>query len=278
MGRPRKTLSDYLTDPSEKHVTHATYQKAPAEAFLRYAVSVKNAFRFAETHLPKTAQGTPTKRTQESLQQLSLSMLPALMGHFETYERYLFAGLFERSVHLPHFSIETFFAKLTNRKSDGIELQRLAAYRETGVSSVGSLLADSLAGWQSPARVNRYFSAFQLNNALFSGEEAQELEILWQFRHSIVHSGGTLTLADAQKVPSLTSLRERQLAFESPFIPEVVRRFHFIVCRATTALEKAVMDELADSEQAATDFQRFLTVKSPVAVWLCHDAKRNRFS
>lgn len=87
-----------------------------------------------------------------------------------------------------------------------VDLVRLAAHRSEGVAPVGMLIADSMRGWHDPEAVNGMFRAFGSGTDLFSRDDCERLAVLWQFRHSIVHTGGTLTQPDAQKVEAIKSL------------------------------------------------------------------------
>jgi hypothetical protein len=192
------------------------------------------------------------------------------MGHFETFERALFAGMFDMSVYLQRFGVEKFFKDLSKEETVSIDLVRLAAYRSIGSKSIGTLLADSLSGWHNPQRVNKYFLAFGLSYTAFGNGETEKLLILWQLRHSIVHTGGTLTLADAQKVESLSQYAGKQIAFENNFIFEVARKLHPIVKQTTTGLGNAFKQRLSPAlaQQERDKVDKFFEVKSSVSSWL----------
>jgi len=269
-GRPQKEFHEYLTTPSAAHVGHETYLFSPATAFLKYAVEAKCTVDLCIRQFPKKDNGDYRKDSADSLQHLVSAMLPSLMGHFETFQRYLFAGMFDRSVYLKGFDTEEFFKKLSKQTEVSFDPVRLAAHRQLGLASVGLLLADSLTGWHNPDKVNHLFSAFDLQRQLFSSDHCSKLRVLWQLRHSIVHTGGTLTLADAQKVADLSRLGDRQVIFEKHFIFEVARKLHPLVKEATVGIGTAFNNELITGLDAATtqDINNFFDVKSSVAVWL----------
>jgi hypothetical protein len=192
------------------------------------------------------------------------------MGHFETYQRYFFAGLFDYSVHLESFDIQEFFQKLKKYNgSISIDEKRLSAYRNIGTSSVGNILADCLNGWHDPKRVNAYFNAYELPD-LFVDDDCQKLNVLWQIRHSIVHTAGTLTLPDAQKVNELEHFGGKLLAFENNFIFEIARKLHPIIKDSTYRIRDQFLDKLLDDidEQEEEKVNKFFEVKSPINVWL----------
>jgi len=269
-GRPRKAFQEYLTDASGASVGHDDYVRSPGSAFLRYTVEAKNAVELCRLRFEKKNDGTYTKDSADSLQYIVAGMLPAIMGHFETYLRYLFGGMFDLSVYLQEFKIDQFLKDLSHRQQVSIDPLRLSAYRGRGAESVGLVLADSLHGWQWPECVNEYFTAFGIRRQLFSGDDCGQLNVLWQFRHSIVHTGGTLALPDAQRHSELVDLGTRKVVFEDRFVLEVARKMHRIVAMSTTALGKAFRAKLEPSvpvEELESVNGLFL-VESPIPAWL----------
>ncbi len=269
-GRPQKEFHEYFTTPSAAHVGHEDYLLAPASAFLKYAIEAKCTVHLCIRHFPKKNDGTYTSDAVDSLQYLVAAMLPSLMGHFETYQRYLFAGAFDKSVYLRGFSTEDFFRKLNKLTDVSFDPIRLSAHRHLGLTSVGLLLADSLTGWHNPEKVNGLFSAFNLRRQLFSEDHCAKLRTLWQLRHSIVHTGGTLTLPDAQKVPDLARYGNSKVIFENNFIFEVARKMHPLVQEATQGIGTAFKNQLNTDLDASQlqEIDTFFSVKSSIAVWL----------
>ena len=269
-GRPRKEFQEYLSESSNAHVSHSDYLASPASAFLKYSVEAKSAVDLCIRYFPKNQDGNYNKDARDSLQHLVVAVLPALMGHFETYQRYLFAGTFDLSVYLSRFDVEDFFKKLSKQTNIQIDWSRLAAHRATGASSVGTLLSDSMSGWHDPDRVNKYFCCFGLPYQLFNDDDKQRLSTLWQLRHSIVHTGGTLTLSDAQKVDSLNDFGGRNISFEKNFIFEVSRKLHPLVQSSTTgfggAFINGMINEVTDDDRHK--IEKFFEVRSSVGAWL----------
>ncbi|EMR13864.1 hypothetical protein MPL1_03003 [Methylophaga lonarensis MPL] len=269
-GRPRKEFQEYLTESTSSHVSHADYLESPASAFLKHSVEAKSAIDLCIRHFPKNQNETYKKDAIDSLQHLVVAVLPTVMGHFETYQRYLFAGTFDLSVFLANFDVDDFFKKLSKETNIQIDWPRLAAHRASGASSVGTLLSDSMSGWHDPERVNKYFGCFGLPYQLFTNDDKERLLTLWQLRHSIVHTGGTLTLADAQKVASLNTFGGRNISFENNFIFEVSRKLHPLVQASTNGFGSAFIGRLIGSttEEDRQKIDKFFEVKSSVAVWL----------
>ena len=250
----------------------ADYTDSPATAFLKYTVEAKSAVDLCSRHFPKLTNGHYNKASKDSLEHIVKAMLPALMGHFETYQRFLFAGVFDRSTLIGGFDVNSFFKKLEKETNIKLDLSRLAAHRGIGASSIGLLLADAMNGWHFPEKVNSYFDAFGIKTQLFSHDDCKRLRVLWQLRHSIAHTAGTLTLADAQKVSALNGLGDTNIVFENNFIFEVSRKLHPIVKSATErlgeALSSRILPDAPPHDVAA--LKKLFEVKSSIAVWL-HD-------
>jgi len=228
-GRNRKEFQEYLIKPQHNtHISHQEYIVSPATAFLRYCTDATNAIEYCQKYFPRNADDGFTKDGLASLQHMSAALLPAIMGHFETYQRYLFTGLFETSHLIRGFNITKFFKKIDKEK---IETINLAGYRGFNATA-GILLADSL-GWHDPEKVNSHFKSFEVETEIFSSIDCRDLNILWQLRHSIVHTGGSITLPDAQKVDKLHEHGGKVIVFDNNFIPEVCRRFHPLIKGAT---------------------------------------------
>lgn len=270
MGKPAKEFHQYLTTASTSHVSHEEYLKAPAVAFLRYAIEAKSSIDLCVRYFPTKQDGDYTKDSFDSLQHLITASLPTIMGHFETFQRYLFAGMFDMSVLLNNFETGQFFKKISKATNIDMDWVRLAAHRGIGATSIGTLLADSMTGWHDASRVNSYFGAFELRRNVFSDESKEKLKTLWQLRHSIVHTGGTLSRADAQKVDSLKGYGGQQIAFEKNFIFEVARKLHPIVKEASTGMGTAFKDNLLENlnDVQLRQVDKFFEVRSSVPSWL----------
>lgn len=270
MATPVKEFHQYLTAATKSHVSHGDYLSSPASAFLKYTVEAKSSIDLCARYFPKKQNGEFTKDSLDSLQHLTSASLPTIMGHFETFQRYLFAGMFDLTVYLANFDTNKFFDLLAKETNIEVNWPRLAAHRGIGANSIGTLLADSMSGWHDPERVNRYFGAYKLAFSPYGADATEKLKTLWQLRHSIAHTGGTLSLADAQKVKSLNAFGNQQIAFEKPFIFEVARKLHPIVKATTEGLGNAfkakVLPNLGADE--TNKIAKFFEVKSSVSSWL----------
>lgn len=268
-GKPKKEFHEYLCEATNSHVSHQDYLISPATTFLKYTIEAKSAIDLCIRKFPKKQNGQFTSDSLDSLQHLETATLPAIMGHFETYQKSLFAGMFDLTVYSTTFKLEPFIKKINDGEVK-IDLTRLSAYRNIGTSSVGHIVADSLNGWHSPEKVNKHFGAFGFNYQFYSADDIKRLKVLWQLRHSIVHTGGTLTLPDAQKVENLNTFGNRNIAFEKNFIYEVSRKFHPIIKRSTEGIGQVFKNTLLSNlpQDTINRIDTFFKVKSSIHAWL----------
>jgi len=266
-----KEFHQYIIEPNSRYnFSHEDYMTSPATSFLKYTTEAKDAVNFCINKFPKNTDGNYSKDSLDSLQHIVVAMLPTLMGHFETYQRYLFALMFDNSIYLKEFDIENFFKQINKISNISIDLIRLSSYRGSYKTSIGLLLSDSLPGWHNPKKVNAYFETFKLNYQFFNNDAIKHLETLWQLRHSIVHTGGTITTPDAQKVDQLKPFGEKKVAFEKHFIFEVARKLHPLIKQSTKGIGNKYIEKLVDdiSEEQKNKIEKIFEVKSSVAVWL----------
>jgi len=266
-----KSFESYLVETTAHKTSASAYAKCPADAFLLYVCDAYDSFVHCLNKFTKKTDGNYNTDSQDSLRHISCAILGTLMGHFETYQKSLFAGVVERTNSFPSFDIERFLKHFDKHCGGEISIStdRLLAFRELS-APVGFVIADSLSSWHSAVRVNSYFKAFDVKQDLFSNTEVSDLEVLWQLRHSIVHTGAWLTVPDAKKVRRLSKLGDKPIVFDSMFINAVCRRFHRIVKNANQRLLADCTLLLGPSPLSGVipDFQAFLAVKSPYVTWL----------
>lgn len=271
MAKPLKKLESYLLSTSAAHKTSLdAYAACPAEAFLTYVCDAHDSFVHCLNKFTKKQDGNYNKDSEDSLRHISCALLGTILGHFETYQKALFAGLVERSNLFTAFEVERFLTHFS-KNAAGLEVSpgRLLAFR-TLKAPVGSVLADSLSGWHSPSRVNILFKAFGIKQDMFGSSEISDLEVLWQLRHSIVHTGAWLTHPDAHKLRRLRDHAGKPVIFEPNFINAVARRFHRIVRDANKRLlaDCKTLVGPGGADSAIGELDGFLAVKSPKQVWL----------
>ena len=271
MPQSVKALEKHLiaAPPTADMTSPDSYAKRPASAFLVNVCDAEEAFAQCLTKFTKKNKGQDDTDSEENLRQISLAIIGTLMGHFETFEKALFAGLVERSIHFPLFAIKTFIKELEKHvKSPVIDPAILLAFRNT-TAPVGFVIADSLKGWHDPANVNSILKSI-VKTDYFSGDDQSDLSVLWQLRHSIVHTGSWLTLPDAQKVQRLRHFGDSAIAFDNNFITVVARRFHQIVKASNQRLKRDCVSLLGNNVDPAIrkNMDSFLGVTSLKNDWL----------
>ena len=218
----------------------ADYTQSPASAFLRQLVEANNTYDYCKRKF-KTSDGKLHEEAKENLELVTLSLVASAMGHFETFQKSLFAGSVEVSRFFKDFHVEAFCNQLRNGYS--IKPNNILAFRGNS-AQVGSIIADHLGEWHNPATVSEYFKLFGNDFNFYSNKDIATLRFLWQVRHTIVHTGGWLTLPDAQKVKSLTDKGDRALAFEDRFIYAMVKKLHNLVRSCVNRLDKETRKRL----------------------------------
>jgi hypothetical protein len=245
------------------------YLERPATAFLKQAVHIGDAVNQCRRRFQRKGDTSFNKDSQDSIYRLGAAALSSLMSHFETFERSLFAGLLEATRFIPTFDVSDCCKKLQRDSSLAVDLTRLVAYRGRP-APIGQLLADNLAAWHSPETVNSHFRAVVSDFQFFSKADSEELLVLWQLRHSAVHTGGWLTHADAQKHSALAALADRAILLNENFVEAVARRLHQIVKRSTggigTKFKAKLPPGLSVKDRKGVDL--LFEVKSPRMSWL----------
>ncbi|MES2440201.1 MAG: hypothetical protein V4584_14120 [Verrucomicrobiota bacterium] len=120
-------------------------------------------------------------------------------------------------------------------------------------------------------KVNSIFSLIFKDLNFFSNEFCSEIQLMWQLRHSIVHTGGVITREDCMKHPQLKGYRDRRPSFEEGFIIAVARRFHIILQKSLDLLKKRVRDALITEMLEAEDLDVWASLicgyASPRSSW-----------
>lgn len=240
MPKPQKEFYEYIAEGSTKGSSLLDYAESPATAFLKSVNEAKNASVACLNKFKQNKNGAYSIPAIRSIQIINAGLLATIMGNFETYQKYLFARVFEYTIYLTEFDLAQFFRNI-NKSNGGevnIDLARFSAFRDNQ-TAVGLILADNLKNWQSAHCVNSYFRAFGLRDAhnhqidIISADTRESLSVLWQMRHSIVHTASTISIPDAQKVPKLHGFGDKVIALEPQFISEVARKFHPIIKEIT---------------------------------------------
>lgn len=277
MGAKVKEFQEYISNGSKAIVRLEDYSKQPATAFLKHVVEAKDAAAMCMRTFKSKGVKSYSKDAVDSMYIISAGLLAGIMGNFETYQKYLFANMFEYSIYLNKFTTSEFIKHLNNvaHSNISIDLNRLSSYRDNH-AAVGLIIADNLKNWQSPTIVNDYFKSFRLQDARgrmleFYGTEAREkLAVLWQMRHSIVHTASTITIPDSQKIDKLNPFANKVIALEKNFILEVARKLHPIIKEATEHMRDVYLHNLKrDIPQAKLNaINDVFKVTSSCPAWL----------
>lgn len=277
-----KKYTDYIIDDCQKVVKIQDYERSPATAFLKCLVSAKDASQQCTLKFKSKSRKKPySEDALASIYFINGGLLASIMGNFETFQKYLFAEMFDYSVYLNSFNVESFLKKIkeatkANKTTEfEVDFVRFAAFRDNPVA-VGMILADQLKNWQSPTVVNLYYNAFGLKNAnnqalsFFSNEDKENLAVLWQMRHSIVHTAGTISLPDSQKVKGLESFGGKAISLDNQFIYEVARKMHPLIKNAVARIKECYFHNLKNdiSLQTRSKIESVFSVKSSCNVWL----------
>jgi len=166
-------------------------------------------------------------------------------------------------------------AKALEKEGCSISLLRVLAGRGDP-REPGQIVADALTGWHNPDRVNAYFRLIYPTFNFYSNDAKDELEVLWQLRHSIVHTGGTITREDAAKVRSLRGYNDRKIVLGTEFFPAFARRFHIMVQLSVEGLEVQVRKAFRSGEDAESDdgiIKEVVGIGSPRKSWFRKEKK-----
>jgi hypothetical protein len=239
----KKDRLSYLINSIQTHnLDEPTWNdsiKSPAVYFLTQVVNLNKSLRYCMGQFPSKDKSVSrigyksidklTPEGQKVIYRLSAATFVAMMGHFEIYQRSFISGLFDATRFIRSLNIDSAMKKiLADSKDNGIRVIDFAAYRGQP-AYVGRLLTDYLSGWHDPQRVNTIVKAMLEKIDFYSGKDIEYLNCLWQIRHSIAHTGGWLTLPDAQKVPQLNNMGDRPISFDHNFIRQIHEEFHSIV-------------------------------------------------
>lgn len=218
-----KPITSYL----EGRTNHRDTLGPPGSVFLHEVVNLCDATHHCKRWFARKKDGAFTKDSQDSFDRLVTASFAMIMSHFETFQRRQFAVLID-SGFMMEMPTEAELAKRLQKVGCELNLERLLiGANENG--EVGEIVADLLPGWHNPERVNTYFRTIFQDVNLFSSVLTVELELLWQLRHSIVHTGGVITKPDARKIPGLRAHAEHSVTFSEDFMPALGRRLHIMI-------------------------------------------------
>jgi hypothetical protein len=266
-------IEDYLTDADWHKTSLDDYLNCPANTFLIYVCDAYDAFNQCQLKFTKLKDGkTFNKDSRDSLQHISSALVATIMGHFETYQKSLFAGLVDRSATFEKFEIAQFLKSLKDSlggKEVQINSERMLSLRGAP-AQIGYVVADSIGGWHDPNKVNAYFRSFGFLKNVFSNDTLSDILVFWQLRHSIVHTGAWLTKPDAQKVPRLATMADKPIIFDPTMINWFCRKMHQIVrvTNDTLLAEAKKAQGMSPLKADAKNLEKFLTAVSSKTGWM----------
>lgn len=228
-------------------------------------------------HLKQKEENLIQKRCRIVFRQLMLVFLHLLWETLRHIKNICLPRCLSTRYISKKFDLKFFIRNLTNvcKHDISIDIERFSAFR-SNPAAVGLIIADSLKNWQSPSIVNKYFKAFGLKKSaghpldFYSNDTKETLSILWQMRHSIVHTASTITIPDSQKIEKLKGFAGKEIVLDLPFIMEVARKFHPIIKESTGHLKECFIPNLKDNLTPAiqTMINKLFEVKSSCAIWL----------
>lgn len=234
----KKCLTSYFPRDSLPHAS-VPVNEAPATVFLDEIVDVCDSINHCARSFSRKKNGELTKGSNSAIQRLTTSAFALMMSHFETYQKAQFAELIN-TLDFMNAIEDAELAKRLDKCGCQLSLARILTGRGNP-REPGEIVADALPGWHHPERVNTYFKVVFPQHNFYSNEEIAELELMWQLRHSIVHTGGVITREDARKVASLSTYSDRGIVFSESFMPAVGRRFHIILQRVLDRLKPEII-------------------------------------
>ncbi|WP_293617710.1 hypothetical protein [Salinisphaera sp.] len=261
----QKKLTEYF--PVENCPWSTGYTgKSPGSIFLSEVVEVCDSINHCSRRFTRKKDGNFTKDSEHSYQILMMSSFALIMSHYETFQKSQFAEV----LNTQDFMVGTddlLLSKKLEKMGCNISLHRLLAGRAEP-REPGQIIADSLVSWHNPARVNDYFRLLVPKYNFYSNEVISELEVLWQLRHSIVHTGGKITREDSHKVAGLRGYHEKKLVLREQFLLSVARRFHVILQRILDPLQADLRRRLDDKiEEPDSLIDEIAGYSSPRSSW-----------
>jgi hypothetical protein len=239
------------------------FAASPCEVFLSELDTIYLAVNHCIEHLPKKSD-----ETEQALAQITIAALGTIMGHFELYQRLSFASAFELTRYVAKFDLEKCVRSLEKVAGLKLDISHLSAYRGQP-APIGQLIADSLSSWHSPDTVNLYFNTISSNNKLsfYSNDDIRTIRILWQLRHSFVHTGGWLTLPDAQKNTDLMGKGGKAIFPKNEFTESVAKNLFGICIGATMRLSSNLAAGLPAKVVSSRVFKKFKSTKNNRDSW-----------
>lgn len=240
-------------------------EQKPASALLRRLSGQWDAINHCKNKFPRKVSREYTSASLDSLHVACVAVFATMMSELETFQRVLYAGCYEYSIHLAAFEPDQAFKNLDKKE---LSPRLLAGYRGAH-ASVGRLVADSLGNWHDPAAVNCAFHGFA-KWQLYDAVAIEDLKLMWQLRHSIVHTGGWITRPDSQKLSAISGLADHPITVGFPFIDSATRRLYRTISACVSNYGHAYIGRLAPATPAPTraEIDDLFSVSGPRNAWI----------
>lgn len=264
------SLTSYFHKDTASPQWDITNAGSTATVFLRSVVEICDSATYCERAFENNGDKPTIDKSSESLHVFVMSAFAILMSHFEVFQKQQFAELIDSNDFMDGLD-DLELARRLEKEGCNITLYRILAARGEP-REPGQIVADSLASWHNPSRVNKFFQIVFPKINIYSNSAIAELELMWQLRHSIVHTGGIVTREDAAKVSSLRRFSDQKLVLEGRFISEVGKRLHVIVKQASITLESELRKRFIRQEgesDAEVDeiIEGIVGCTSPIPSW-----------
>lgn len=212
--------------------------KSHATAFLENLLQIRDA-------ASKATQNT------ESMQIWLCSLYSYAMGQFELYIRRQFTEVLNTSTFFNSYDSTGIAERL--RKAGCVPTIESILVDSANEWEPGWLISEAMPGWHDPEKVNQYFRVLFPDFCLYSIEQSERIRLMWQIRHLIVHTGGTITRYDARKNRLLHRLGDKKLHLSETSIDSLAHWLNAIVIDSTESLKTKIMEHYITSGEEETD-------------------------
>lgn len=212
--------------------------KSHATAFLEHLSLIRDA-------ASRAAQNT------ESMQIWLCSLYSYAMGQFELYIRRQFTEILNTSIFFNSYDSASIAERL--RKAGCAPTIESILVDSSNEWEPGWLISEAMPGWHDPEKVNQYFRVLFPDFCLYSNEQSERIRLMWQIRHSIVHTGGLITRFDARKHRLLHRFGDKKLYLSVTSIDSLAHWLNEIIIDSTARLKTKVMEHYITSGEEETD-------------------------
>jgi len=196
---------------------------------------------------------TASKTVQDTVSmQIWLSSLYSYtMGQFELYIRRQFTEVLNTSIFFQSYD-STIIAERLRKVGCAPTIESILV-DSSNEWEPGWLISEALPGWHDPEKINQYFRVLFPDFCLYSNEQSERIRVMWQIRHSIVHTGGLVTRFDARKHRLLHRLGDKKLHLSDTSIDSLTFWLNEIVVDSTERLKTKLIEHYVKTDEEETD-------------------------